>query len=121
MDLRRKLALDVCLNLGLGERSFDTVFVQMWRNIRDDGGYRLTDQGNEWLRELGMKSYVIPLPPDNSLTASLHTGSILLGLDRKLKAPYHLKNKRLSIFDDSISVQLLLFGGDLKAYIDAND
>lgn len=118
MELRRKLALDVCLGLGLGERSFDTVFVQMWRNIRDNGGFRLTDQGNEWLRELGMKSYVIPLPAENG---SVHTGSILLGLDRKLKAPYHLKNKRLSIFDDSISVQLLLFGGDLKAYIDAND
>lgn len=121
MDLRRKLALDTCLNLGLGERSFDTVFVQMWRNIREDGGYRLTDQGNEWLRELGMKSYVIPLPNDNSMAQSLHTGSLLLGLDRKLKAPYHLKNRRLSIFDDSISVQLLLYGGDLKSYLDANE
>jgi hypothetical protein len=44
----------------------------------------------------------------------------LLGLDRHLKAPYFLKSGKLSIFDDSISTQLLLYGGDIKAYIDAN-
>ena len=119
MELRRKLALDVCLNLGLGERSFDNVFIQMWRNIRDDGGFRLTDQGYDWLRELGIKSYVIPLPKD-TVDDDIRSGVILLGLDRKLKAPYHLKGKKLSIFDDNVSTQLLLFGGDLKLYFEAN-
>lgn len=120
MNLRHKLALDICLNLGLGENSFYSVFIQMWRNIRDDGGYRLTDQGNEWLKELGMKAYVIPMQDDAHSTESLRTGNILLGLDRKLNAPYHLKGKKLSIYDDNISAQLILYGGDLKAYIDAN-
>jgi hypothetical protein len=119
MEPRRKFALDVCLNLGLGERSFDSVFIQMWRNIRDDGGFRLTDQGAEWLTELGIKSYVIPLPKE-TVDDDIRSGSILLGLDRKLKAPYHLRGKRLSIFDDNISTQLLLFGGDLKLFFEAN-
>lgn len=119
MEPRRKLALDVCLRLGLGERSFDSVFIQMWRNIRDDGGFRLTDQGYEWLTELGLKSYLIPLPKD-TVDDDIRSGNMLLGLDRKLKAPYHLKGKKLSIFDDSISTQLLLCGGDLKLFFDAN-
>ena len=115
MDLKRKLALDACLSLGLTENSFDTVYLHMWRNIREDGGYRLTERGYEWLNELGLKAYTIKLENDN-----VKTGNILLGLDRHLKAPYFLKNGKLSIFDDSISTQLLLYGGDIKAYIDAN-
>lgn len=120
MDLKRKLAFDVCVNLGLSENSFDSIYINMWRNIREDGGFRLTDQGYEWLSELGIKSYIIPMQQDNSLIESMRTGNILLGLDRKLSVPYHLKGKRLSVFDDNISAQLILYGGDLKAYIDAN-
>jgi hypothetical protein len=91
----------------------------MWRNIREDGGYRLTERGFEWLVELGLKPYTIKLDQESHKT-SVTTGSILLGLDRYLKAPYFLKNGKLSIFDDSISTQLLLYGGDIKAYIEAN-
>jgi hypothetical protein len=119
MELKRKLALDICLTLGLSERSFDSVYLHMWRNIREDGGYRLTERGLEWLIELGLKPYTIKLDYVNHKTNST-TGNILLGLDRHLKAPYFLKNNKLSIFDDSISTQLLLYGGDIKAYIDAN-
>lgn len=119
MELKRKLAFDVCSSLGLTENSFDTVYVHMWRNIREDGGYRLTERGYEWLVELGLKPYGIRLDQDNHKT-NVTTGNILLGLDRHLKAPYFLKNGKLSIFDDSISAQLLLYGGDIKLYIDAN-
>lgn len=119
MDLKRKLAFDVCSSLGLAENSFDTVYIHMWRNIREDGGYRLTERGYEWLVELGLKPYAIKLDYDSHKT-NITTGSILLGLDRHLKAPYFLKNGRLNIFDDSISTQLLLYGGDIKSYIEAN-
>lgn len=120
MELKRKLALDVCMSLGLGERSFDSVYLNMWRNIREDGGYRLTDNGHTWLTEVGMKAYTIPLPKEANQLPTLRTGNALLSLDRHLKAPYHIKNNKLSIFDDDISAQLLLYGGDIKAYFEAN-
>jgi len=119
MELKRKLALDVCLNLGLAENSFDSIYINMWRNIREDGGYRLTERGYEWLSDLGLKPYCIKLDYDTHKT-HVTTGNILLGLDRHLKAPYFLKNGKLNIFDDSISAQLLLYGGDIKSYIEAN-
>jgi hypothetical protein len=120
MELKRKLAFDVCVNLGLGEHSFDSVYLNMWRNIREDGGFRLTDHGFQWLSEMGIKSHLITLPNQGNTLLEIKTGNVLLGLDRHLKAPYFIKNNRLSIFDDSISTQLLLYGGDIKAYIDAN-
>jgi len=119
MDLKRKLAFDVCSYLGLTDNSFDSVYLNMWRNIREDGGYRLTERGHEWLNELGLKCHTIKLDYDSHKT-NVTTGNILLGLDRHLKAPYFLKGGKLSIFDDSISTQLLLYGGDIKAYIEAN-
>lgn len=114
MNLKHKLALDICYAMGLGERSLDSVYCNMWRNIRPDGGMRLTNQGNEWLREMKIKPYTIQLTDE-----TIQSGAILLGLDRFLKAPYFLKGKRLSIFDDNFSTQLLLYGGDLKTYLDA--
>lgn len=114
MNPKHKLALDICIAQGLTERNLENVYVQMWRNIRPEGGMRLTNQGHEWLRELGIKPYIINLTDE-----TIQSGSILLGLDRYLKAPYHLKGKRLSIFDSNFSTQLLLYGGDLKAYLDA--
>jgi hypothetical protein len=119
MELKRKLAFDVCSSIGLTENSFDTVYIHMWRNIREDGGYRLTERGYEWLVALGIKPYRIKLDYDTG-KANITTGNILLGLDRQLKAPYFLKGGKLSIFDDSISTQLLLYGGDIKAYLNAN-
>lgn len=120
MDLKRKLAFDVCTNLGLTENSFDTVYIHMWRNIREDGGYRLTERGCEWLREMGLKAYTITLSSsDPDVKLEVRTGNILLSLDRQLKAPYFIKNNKLSIFDDSISAQLILYNGDIKAYLDA--
>lgn len=119
MELKRKLAFDVCTSLGLTENSFDSIYIHMWRNIREDGGYRLTERGFEWLNELGLKAHTIKLDQTQH-KAQVTTGSILLGLDRHLKAPYFLKSGKLNIFDDSISTQLLLYGGDIKAYIDAN-
>jgi len=120
MELKRKLALDVCLNLGLTENSFDSIYLNMWRNIREDGGFRLTERGFEWLTEIGIKSYTISLDKKgNNQLHDIKTGNILLGMDRNLKVPYHIKNNKLSIFDDNISTQILLYGGDLKAYIDA--
>lgn len=120
MDLKRKLAFDVCNNLGLTENSFDTVYIHMWRNIREDGGFRLTERGFEWLKEVGLKAYTIALSSSDSETKfEIRTGNILLSLDRQLKAPYFIKNNKLSIFDDSISTQLILYNGDIKAYLDA--
>lgn len=117
MELKRKLAFDVCQHLGLSENSFDSIYLNMWRNIRENGGYRLTERGFEWLSDLGMKCYSIKL---TEAKTDIKTGNVLLGLDRFLQAPYHIKNNKLSIFDDSISTQILLYGGDIKAYIDAN-
>lgn len=119
MELKRKLAFDICSSLGLAENSFDSIYINMWRNIREDGGYRLTERGYEWLVEYGLRPYTIKLDYDSHKT-NITTGSILLGLDRHLKAPYFLKGGKLSIFDDSISAQLLLYGGDIKSYIEAN-
>ena len=119
MELKRKLAFDVCTSLGLAENSFDSVYLNMWRNIREDGGYRLTEQGCEWLKELGLKSHNISVSNANA-KAEIRTGNILLSLDRYLKAPYFIKNNKLQIFDDTISTLLILYDGDIKAYIDAN-
>lgn len=119
MNLKRKLALDVCLNRGLNNSNFDSIYKNMWRNIREDGGYRLTDEGYKLLDDIGLKSYTIPLF-DEKLKIEIKTGNILIGLDKQLKVPYYIKNSKLKVFDDNISTQLILYGGDIKAYLNAN-
>lgn len=119
MDPKRKIAFDVCTSLGLSDNSFDTIYINMWRNIREDGGYRLTEKGFEWLNEMGLKCYTITLSTNPHSSPDIKTGNILLSLDRQLKAPYFIKNNKLSIFDDSICTQLILYGGDIKAYLEA--
>lgn len=115
MELKHKLAFEVCQQQGLGEKSLLSVYQMMWHNFQQNGGKRLTQQGFEWLQDLGLPFYTINLTNQQN-----QTGSILLGLDRFLKAPYYLKGKKLSVFDENFSTQLMIYNGDLEAYIRAN-
>jgi hypothetical protein len=59
-------------------------------------------------------------PTWEKLKIEIKTGNILIGLDKQLKVPYYIKNSKLKVFDDNISTQLILYGGDIKAYLNAN-
>lgn len=119
MEPKRKLALDVCVKLGLDNRSLETIFLKMWRNVQAGGGYRLTQSGHEWMQELGVKGHLIRMPLADTYTG-YQSGHMLLKLDRYLPVPYYLQHQKLYVYDESYATQLLLYAGDLKAFFDAN-
>lgn len=115
MNLKHKLALQLCELRGLPKSRFDGIYLEMWHNYQENGGYRLTNTGFCWIRELGMKPYAIKIKDNIPIT-----GAILLGLDRHLRVPYHFKGRTLQVFDENLSTLLILYDGDLSAFIQAN-
>lgn len=117
MKLKHKLALQICEYHGLPQNKFDGIYLRMWHNYQEQGGFRLTDDGLMWMQEIGMKYFDIPI---KNLQTTGITGNIILGLDRHLRAPYHLKLRRLRVFDENFSTQLMLYDGDITAFVEAN-
>lgn len=117
MTSKRQLTLDWCLALGRPPDQLENIHNQIWRNIRPDGGYRLTPLGVDVLRELGIKEFSIKIKGD-----WINNGSNMLAMDRFLEHPYYIDNRRqqITVFSEDLAAQLMLYGGDLGAFLDAH-
>lgn len=117
MTSKRQLTLDWCLSLGRPASELEQVYHQIWRNIKPDGGYRLTQLGFEVLRELGIKHFNIRIKGD-----WVNNGNNILAMDRFLEDPYFIDNRRqqIVVFSEELATQLMLYSGDLKAFLDAH-
>lgn len=98
------------------ELNIDDVYSDIWRNLRQDGGFRLTNKGYElFSKYLELEHYTVDL---NVPSVGI---KMLLELDHKLKHPYYLhlyKNNVDLIFFDSKEAMLANLYGDLKKFLD---
>ena len=116
MRSKRQLTLDWCVLSGLEQTLWESLHNKIWRNIRSDGGYRLTPFGLTFLDDLELKSWKIKIK-----NTQANAGNIMLAMDRFLKSPYHVDTKgaMLTIFDGDLATQILLYDGDLGAFLAA--
>jgi hypothetical protein len=108
-ELVKILAFDNELNI-------DELYSEIWRNLRHDGGFRLTNKGYELFSEyLELEHYTVDL---NVPSLSI---KMLLDLDHKLKHPYYLHiykhNVDLILFDSKEAMLANLYG-DMKKFLD---
>lgn len=84
-----------------------------WVNNRkkSQGGLRLTDQGLETVKSIGVQTYTIDYPNDLNLTAK-----IIVFLDQYIDTPYYITSKAITVTNDKKAVELTLFAGDLRRY-----
>jgi hypothetical protein len=98
------------------ELKIDVLYSEIWRNLRNDGGFRLTNKGYElFSKYLELEHYTVDL---NVPTLNI---KMLLDLDHKLKHPYYLHiykhNIDLILFDSKEAMLANLYG-DLKKFLD---
>lgn len=118
MTSKRHLTLEWNQLLGRENKNLDAFHNQIWRNIRPEGGFRLTQFGHEVLESIGIKSWTIKIK--NTPT---NTGSTLLAMDRFLDKPYYVDNRRhnIIVYDGDLATQLLLYDGDLANFLAAHN
>lgn len=112
---KRKLAFDWYQQLPGRSTSFDEFYSAVWQNIRDNGGMRLTPYGILILQAINYEKWGIKVKntPKNGL--------ILVQMDKYLDSPYYTDGRKnlLVVYDESIATQLILYDGDLAAYLNA--
>lgn len=89
---------------------------QIWKNLFKASSMQVTEFGCYILRYgLEKPCWDIQLNEINSYD--------VLKLERYLSGPFFLNTakKTLTIFDDSIAAQLLLYGNDIRTFLDAQD
>ena len=81
------------------------------RDRKNVGGLRLTDQGYDTIKEIGLATYDIPYPKDMPLTTQ-----VIIFLDKFIDCPYYLTNRSITVTNEKKAVELTLFSGDLRKY-----
>ena len=84
-----------------------------WQNTRekDEGGLRLTEQGIEVVKRIGLTTYDIPYPHDMPVTAQ-----VVIYLDKFIDCPYYFDKKSITVTGERKAVELALFSGDVRKY-----
>ena len=87
-----------------------------YRNLRSEGGCRLTDVGYATCKTLDLASWTIPLDDVKQLRVNK---SMLLALDRKITYPYYIDfaKKQLILFSSREAMLATLYG-DLQKFLD---
>jgi hypothetical protein len=101
------------LGKSIDSASIKEYYSQWWKNTRDknEGGLRLTEEGLEMIKQIGVETYTIPYPEDLELTAN-----IIVFLDQYIDSPYYLDKNSITVTNDRKAVELTLFAGDLRRY-----
>jgi hypothetical protein len=86
-------------------------FPLWWKNTRENGGLRLTDEGFDILTEIDLASYEVPFPRDMPLTTQ-----VIIFLDNFIDCPYYLTNRAIHVTSEKKAMELHLFSGDLRKY-----
>ena len=101
--------------------NIDTLFKSMWRNTSPTGGLALTTTGLTHLSSiLKLKKWEL------DVDASAITSADILMLERYMTTPFFLiypysKKHNFIVFDESLVAQLMLYGNDLKLFLQAHD
>jgi len=99
----------------LGKTSNDITvkeyFPLWWKNTRENGGLRLTDEGFDILTEIELATYEVPFPRDMPITTQ-----VIIFLDKFIDCPYYLTNRAIHVTSEKKAMELHLFSGDLRKY-----
>ena len=118
MKSKHQLTLDWCTALGRDLSEVESLYNQIWRNLVPTGGYRLTKFGFEVLAEIGYPHWHVKIKNTDT-----KTGATLLAMDRYLDSPYFVTNKGqdlLHLFSEEVATQLMMYDGDLAAFLAAH-
>ena len=95
--------------------SVEEAMILWYTNIRNNGGFRLTQNGFQALKILGLESWSVPLT-DIKITMDKN---LLLALDRKLTWPYFIDYKKKEIiFYSSREAVMATMYGSIKNWLD---
>ena len=95
--------------------TFDEAMILWYTNIRNNGGFRLTQNGYQALKILALESWSVPL---NDIKITMDK-NLLLSLDRKLTYPYFIDYKKKEIvFYSSREAVMATMYGNIKNWLD---
>ena len=95
--------------------TLEEAMVLWYTNIRNNGGFRLTLNGYQAMKILGLESWSVPLT-DIKITMDK---TLLLDLDRKLTYPYFIDYKKKEIvFYSSKEAMMATMYGSIKNWLD---
>jgi len=95
--------------------SIEEAMVLWYTNIRNNGGFRLTQNGLQAMKILGLESWSVPL---NDIKITMDK-NLLLALDRKLTWPYFIDYKKKEIvFYSSREAVMATMYGSIKNWLD---
>ena len=93
---------------------YETAMRTWWRNIREQGGLALTDQGMYVFRDLAeLECHVFDIPRNQPISRGM-----LLRLDRGQEWPYHIDRKHRITFFGSKEAMMMALYGDFTSYVD---
>jgi hypothetical protein len=86
-------------------------FISWWRNIRSDGGLRLTDVGKQAFEQASIEYYDFKV--DRSVSYITFYEKYLLQLDRSMPCPYYFNysTKEVRLYDSRVAMLVGLYGG----------
>ena len=122
MNLKYKLTSSVYDSKKHKYKDLSSLFVAMWKNTSIHGGLALTVTGFECLADtLDLAHWTISIDEKD-----ITTSGDLLMLERYMTVPfyfhYRLKQKsKLVVFDESVAAQLILYGNNLKLFLQSHD
>ena len=95
--------------------SIEEAMVLWYTNIRNNGGFRLTQNGFQAMKILGLESWSVPL---NDIKITMDK-NLLLALDRKLTWPYFIdyKKKEIIFYSSKEAVMATMYGS-IKNWLD---
>jgi hypothetical protein len=95
--------------------SVEEAMVLWYTNIRNNGGFRLTQNGLQAMKILGLESWSVPL---NDIKITMDK-NLLLSLDRKLTWPYFIdyKKKEIVFYSSKEAVMATMYGS-IKNWLD---
>ena len=95
--------------------SVEEAMILWYTNIRNNGGFRLTQYGLLAMKILGLESWSVPL---NDIKITLDK-NLLRALDRKLTWPYFIDYKKKEIvFYSSREAVMATMYGSIKNWLD---
>jgi hypothetical protein len=95
--------------------TLEEAMVLWYTNIRNNGGFRLTQNGYQALKILALESWSVPL---NDIKITMDK-NLLLSLDRKLTYPYFIDYKKKEIvFYSSKEAMMATMYGSIKNWLD---
>ena len=92
-----------------GRKEFRTndIFISSSSNTEN---FRLTSFGANMMKKHFKEYTITNIPVDDMDPTTQISGRMILMLDRYLKSPYILNNKKLRLYEESVAAEILLLG-----------